>query len=95
MTEEYLSYLDFCQGTADGALTYHNGRKFSTKDQDNDVSSVNCAAQMDTRGAWWYGDCRTSNLNGVYRNKANNGTMFWSIVHPIKRAEMKIKPVDF
>ena len=50
---------------------------------------------MDTRGAWWYRDCRTSNLNGVYRNKANNGTMFWSIVHPIKRAEMKIKPVDF
>ena len=76
-------------------LTYHNGRKFSTKDQDNDASSVNCAAQPEVQGAWWYGNCRTSNLNGVYRNGADNGTLIWGNIFPIKRAEMKIRPKDF
>ena len=76
-------------------MTYHNGRKFSTKDQDNDSSQVNCAAEMVIRGAWWHGDCRRSNLNGVYRNGADNGTMIWGYdINPIKRAEMKIRPMD-
>ena len=76
-------------------LTYHNGRKFSTKDQDNDASPVNCAAQPAVQGAWWYGDCRESNLNGVYRNGADNGTMMWGNSFLIKKAEMKIRPMDF
>ena len=76
-------------------LTDHNGHKFSTKDQDNDVSSINCAADMYVQGAWWYYNCRKSNLNGVYKNKANNGTMKWGNIFLIKRAEMKIRPIDF
>ena len=76
-------------------MAYHNGRKFSTKDQDNDSSQVNCAAQMVVQGAWWHGDCRTSNLNGVYRNRAGVGTMHWGRIYSIKRAEMKIRPMDF
>ena len=82
-------------GTAGNKLTYHNGRKFSTTDQDNDVSSVNCAAQPAKQGAWWYGDCSASNLNGVYRNGADDGTMNWGNIRPIKRSEMKIRPVNF
>ena len=82
-------------GTAEDKLTYHNGHKFSTKDQDNDVSANNCAAQRAMQGAWWYGDCRTSNLNGVYRKRADNGTMVWGGIRPIKRTEMKIRPKDF
>ena len=74
-------------------MTYHNGREFSTKDQDNDSSKINCAAAI--RGAWWHGDCRTSNLNGVYRNIADNGTMNWGRIYSFKRAEMKIRPMDF
>ena len=82
-------------GTAGDKLTYHNGRKFSTKDQDNDVSSGNCATYLVTQGAWWYVDCRLSNLNGVYRNGADNGTIKWGSIYPIKRAEMKIRAKDF
>ena len=82
--------------TAGDKLTYHNGLRFSTKDQDNDQSKYNCATHPAIQGAWWYGDCRTSNLNGVHRNGADDGTMKWGkLIHPIKRAEMKIKPVDF
>ena len=78
----------------DELIPHHNGRKFSTKDQDNDVSSANCTKNV--RGAWWYGDCRTSNLNGVYRNVADNGTLRWGKeIFPVKRAEMKIRPIDF
>ena len=82
-------------GNATDKLMYHNGRQFSTKDQDNDISSINCAANLHMKGAWWYSDCRTSNLNGVYRIGADDGTMVWGGIHPVKRAEMKIMPIDF
>jgi len=85
----------FALGNATDRLTdHHNGRSFSTKDQDNDRSGTNCAADESIRGAWWYGDCRTSNLNGIYRNGAEDGTMVWGDIRPIKRVEMKIRPVD-
>jgi ficolin len=38
--------------------------KFSTKDQDHDVSPHSCALQF--FGAWWYQHCLDSNLNGKY-----------------------------
>ena len=82
-------------GTAGEKLTFHNGHIFSTKDQDNDQSKSNCSIHLGEQGAWWYGDCRTSDLNGVYRNGADHGTMVWDGIRPIKRAEMKIRPVDF
>ena len=65
------------------------------KDQDNDVSVYNCATYPAIQGAWWYRDCRESNLNGVYRKGGDNGTMVWGGIRPIKRTEMKIRPKDF
>jgi len=85
----------FSLGNATDKLSYHNNRKFTTKDQDNDASKINCAAGKEVKGAWWYGDCRTSNLNGVYRNRTDNGTMVWGNIRPVKKAEMKIRPMDF
>jgi len=46
------------------SLAYHSGRPFSTYDHDNDQWSSNCAAYF--HGAWWYGACHHSNLNGKY-----------------------------
>ena len=74
--------------------------EFSTKDQDNDnYSPFNCAEKFE--GAWWYNDCHDSNLNGRYLK--GNHTSFangvnwkqWKDYHySLKRAEMKLKPVE-
>ncbi|MBN3325391.1 TENN protein, partial [Atractosteus spatula] len=52
------------RGTAGDAMTYHQGRPFSTIDQDNDIALSNCA--LTHRGAWWYKNCHLANLNGRY-----------------------------
>jgi hypothetical protein len=45
-------------------MRYHNGRSFSTKDNDNDERPDNCAKAY--HGAWWYSKCHAANLNGLY-----------------------------
>lgn len=44
-------------------ISQHNGKKFTTKDQDNDTYGSNNCAVMYSSG-WWFGSCFDSNLNG-------------------------------
>ena len=37
---------------------------FSTSDRDNDLWPDNCADFF--KGGWWYKDCHTSKLTGIY-----------------------------
>ena len=87
------SYTDFYIGTSDekyklilggepsdnDAVLYHNGMKFSTYDQDNDLANnINCAVKF--HGAWWYNNCQRSSLNGKYRpseTAENQQGIFW------------------
>lgn len=63
-----LQVKGYNHATSNGgdALEIHSGQKFTTQDQDNDMSKdENCAVKY--RSAWWYNQCGfESNLNGRY-----------------------------
>ena len=51
------------RGDTGDNLSYHNGMKFSTIDQDNDThEKANCAKEF--RGGWWWNQCHHCSLNG-------------------------------
>jgi len=80
------------------SLTIQLGQKFSTRDQDNDISTPkDCAVKF--KGAWWYNDCHQSNLNGLYLGGSH--TSFGDGVdwktwkgfrYSLRFTEMKIRP---
>ncbi|XP_075688504.1 ficolin-1-like [Rhinoderma darwinii] len=98
-SENYKLHIGaFTGGSAGNSLTYHNDRPFSTKDRDNDAYPDNCAIKF--KGAWWYGDCHFSNLNGMYlRGKQTSyadGVIWESgkgMHYSYKISEMKFRPV--
>ncbi|NWQ81446.1 FCN1 protein, partial [Columbina picui] len=98
-SEKYKLVLgDFLGGNAGDSLSYHKDMPFSTTDQDNDMSSFNCATEY--KGAWWYNDCHYSNLNGMYWLGVHGSYadgMNWKTGkeyhYSYKRAEMKFRPV--
>ncbi|XP_058452557.1 microfibril-associated glycoprotein 4-like isoform X2 [Malaya genurostris] len=59
-----LKSVGIYSGTAGDSISRGLNSKFSTKDQDNDSYSDNCAILY--HGAWWYEQCHLANLNGKY-----------------------------
>lgn len=51
-------------GTAGDSLNYHNRMRFSTRDNDQDEHSENCAVKR--QGGFWYNSCSSANVNGAY-----------------------------
>ena len=76
----------------------HSGKKFSTKDRDNDNSGENCSMQRGG-GGWWFDSCTDSNLNGIYLGSADRDWhgIIWRKAYgderSFKAAEMKIRPI--
>eukprot|EP00092_Neocalanus_flemingeri_P008117 GFUD01008757.1.p1 GENE.GFUD01008757.1~~GFUD01008757.1.p1 ORF type:complete len:406 (+),score=98.72 GFUD01008757.1:100-1317(+) len=96
-----VSGYDSGQSTLQDSLAYHDGRPFSTSDNDNDSHGGNCAVLAE--GAWWYGACHTSNLNGfnynlqsadyakgiIWRNENNVNSQ--GLYFSFPKAEMKVR----
>ena len=78
-------------------LFHFSNMEFSTNDQDNDLhNSLHCSQRYE--GAWWYGSCHHSNLNGLYLNGSQvsyaNGVNWLSFRghhYSLKRTEMKVR----
>lgn len=77
---------------------YHNGMKFTTKDQDNDLNlNQNCA--ISEHSGWWFDACSWTNLNGRYYTTSdcpNGDGITWydfrGWTYSLKVAQMKIRP---
>lgn len=76
------------------------GYKFTTYDNDNDISVENCAVKF--HGAWWYERCHASNLNGLYLHGSHTSfadgiewNTWTGYYYSLRFVEMKIRPVDF
>ena len=91
----------FCLLCKGDSLRYHRGKRFSTRDQDNDGwPSSSCAVRH--KGGWWYGWCGYSNLNGHYYHTGNYTSTFDDGVvwydwkgdwwYSLRSTEMKIRP---
>jgi len=98
---EYGKQLTSCRMLFKGdGLSYHLGRKFTTRDQDNDpVTTASCAVQY--KGAWWYRTCHRANLNGLYlrgnHSFYGNGVQwyYWTgFYYSLRFTEMKVKPYN-
>ena len=68
---------------------YHNGRRFTTPDRDNDAwGSGNCAVRY--VGSWWHDACYSAFLTGKY--KTGVIWRYWiSHLYSLRVAEMKIR----
>ncbi|CAN9504363.1 unnamed protein product [Ophioblennius macclurei] len=93
----YKLYIGAYSGTAGDSMTYHQGRPFSTYDNDNDIAVTNCA--LSYKGAFWYKNCHRVNLMGKYGDTSHSKGINWfhwkGHEHSIQFAEMKLRPASF
>ena len=93
---DYTLRVEGYSGTAGDALSYHDGSKFTTKDNDNDNESYNANCAIVYRGAWWYNNCHFSSLNGQYYDGGvinTRGIIWakWRSAYSLKYSDMKIR----
>ncbi|XP_041134142.1 tenascin-N-like isoform X2 [Polyodon spathula] len=92
--QKYKLTIGNYRGTAGDAMTYHQGRAFTTVDRDNDIALSNCA--FTHRGAWWYKNCHLANLNGQYGQTTHSVGVNWEPwkghEFSIPFVEMKMRP---
>ena len=71
---------------------YLDNMKFTTPDDDNDLSSDNCA--VETHGSWWHNMCSLVMFTGYYGSGYNSDGVKWKpAAVDLPFADMKIKVV--
>ncbi|KAL2097837.1 hypothetical protein ACEWY4_007044 [Coilia grayii] len=92
--QKYTLTVGNYRGNAGDAMTYHNGRNFTTVDNDNDIALSNCALMH--RGAWWYKNCHLANLNGKFGDNRHSMGVNWEPwkghLMSLDFSEIKIRP---
>ena len=95
--DAYRLHVDQYSGNAGDSLLYHDGMKFSTKDNTFAIFGTSCAERF--RSAWWFRACHRSNLNGEYvigSTASNAEGVKWMTLNPnrgsLAKTEMKIRP---
>ena len=78
------------------AIDILNGMKFTTRDQDNDLSGGNCAVAngAGNPGGWWYRVCSAILLNGKYNHPKTVSFYEDGKWVAVPFVEMKIRPID-
>ena len=75
-------------GNIGDKLSYHNGMKFTTFDNDNDKSNdTNCA--QDYSSGWWFNLCYNVNLNGISNNPPRDNNAYGIIWYDWQGAGFK------
>ncbi|XP_034049304.1 microfibril-associated glycoprotein 4-like [Thalassophryne amazonica] len=95
-----LHVSGFINGGAGDSLDYHNGKKFTTFDKDQDTWPNNCAQVF--YGGFWHGSCHYANPNGVYRWGSDTSVFAVGVVwqhwkgyyYSLKSIQMQIRPVS-
>ena len=94
---KYTLSVSEYSGTAGDAINVPdggniNGMKFSTKDQDNDNTSVDCASAYG--GGWWFNSCHNIFLNGLYQSGGGVNRITWRTwrgISSLSFSEMKFR----
>ncbi|GIZ02545.1 techylectin-5A [Caerostris extrusa] len=100
-SQAYRLHLGDYRGTIGDSFKAHNLCKFSTRDRDNDNSPYqNCALLY--KGGWWYNNCHTVNLNGLYLKGQHDtyadGVNWYGwkgFRYSLRKTEMKIRSSTF
>lgn len=92
----YLLHVDDFSGNCNDSFSQHDGYPFTTKDRDNDIYNDNCA--IGYQSGWWYYNCHSSNLNGLYlhgnHSSYADGIMWyrcWGAHYSLQAVVMKIR----
>ena len=100
--------ISTAQAAGDALTATHNGKEFSTSDDDNDGSNSNHCAAVNMAG-WWYDNCHDSHLTGMYypgpeglfaSGQVPDGIVWktWTVTTPtisesLKTVVMAVRPV--
>ena len=91
--DKYKLTVGGFQGTTTDPMAYHNRMNFSTKDNDNDPDSRNCALNdgpSRPQGGWWFNGCWYVDPNNFYKHR--EGILLNGKWLTLPFIEIKIRP---
>ncbi|XP_069114612.1 angiopoietin-related protein 6-like [Argopecten irradians] len=82
--EKYRIDVSGYSGTAGDCLdtTGHNHMKFSTRDNDNDLTHNSCAKVF--KSGYWYAGCSACNINGPMKNDTGKNERYAIVWHTFR-----------